>query len=151
MNKKTNKGFTLVELLIVIAIIGILSTVAVVNLNSARTKARFAAAQEFGKQFLSAAILCDSLPSQMNDPMTAFIPPSGPLPVYEGGQFCNEDIGVNWPTVDEIPQGYDKILINDNNPGDGLWLYVISDSNFPGSGNRPVYCANYRGCYTPGF
>ena len=34
------KGFTLVELLVVIAIIGILSTLSVVSLNSARAKAR---------------------------------------------------------------------------------------------------------------
>lgn len=39
-----NKGFTLIELLVVIAIIGILSSIAIVNLNSAREKARNAAA-----------------------------------------------------------------------------------------------------------
>jgi len=38
--KKTNKGFTLIELLVVISIIGILSSFAMVSLNSARTKSR---------------------------------------------------------------------------------------------------------------
>jgi len=37
---KNKKGFTLVELLIVIAIIGVLSTIAFVSLNRARSKAR---------------------------------------------------------------------------------------------------------------
>ncbi|HBI97092.1 MAG: Type II secretion system pseudopilin OxpG [Candidatus Falkowbacteria bacterium GW2011_GWC2_38_22] len=39
-NKKTPRGFTLIELLVVISIIGILSSFAVVSLNSARVKAR---------------------------------------------------------------------------------------------------------------
>ncbi len=38
--KKALKGFTLIELLVVISIIGILSSFAVVSLNSARNKAR---------------------------------------------------------------------------------------------------------------
>jgi prepilin-type N-terminal cleavage/methylation domain-containing protein len=52
------KGFTLVELLVVIAIIGILSTVAIVNLNSARDKAKFAAAQAALSQLATPMILC---------------------------------------------------------------------------------------------
>jgi len=40
MKQKTLKGFTLVELLVVISIIGVLSSLAMVSLNSARNKAR---------------------------------------------------------------------------------------------------------------
>lgn len=38
-----NKGFTLLELLIVIAIIGLLATIVLVNINSSRSKAQYAA------------------------------------------------------------------------------------------------------------
>ena len=45
MNK--HKGFTLIELLVVVSIIGLLSSVALVSLNSARVKGRIAAGQNF--------------------------------------------------------------------------------------------------------
>ena len=86
--KMNKKGFTLVELLVVIAIIGILSSVAVVNLNSARDKARFAAAQATVSQLATPIIMC--LDGGHNI--------TGPI-VNEEICNSNDDVNTAWPML----------------------------------------------------
>lgn len=122
MNKDKNLGFTLVELLVVIAIIGILSTVAVVNLNASRDKAVEAAAINYAQNYQTVAQLCDSYLQVMNDPK--------PASVYVPGAEVCTGVDVYWPPVEDLPDGFEQIDINDNNPGDGQWLIVFIDSDW---------------------
>lgn len=52
-----HEGFTLVELLVVISIISLLSSIVLTSVNSARNKARYARAGEELSQFVKAAII----------------------------------------------------------------------------------------------
>jgi len=132
MKTKTQKGFTLVELLVVIAIIGILSTVAIVNLNSSRERAKEAVALQSIASYTTAAILCDNEGSKMTFPINW-----GPPMTYLGGQFCEVDINIDWPTPAELPEGYNLMYSTDINDGDGVWIYGIADT----TGNlRSVIC-----------
>ena len=56
LRKKNQKGFTLIELMIVIAIIGILAAIAIPNFLSYRTKGQHAAAMSAAKNFYNTAV-----------------------------------------------------------------------------------------------
>ena len=57
MRIRTLKGFTLIELMVVISVISLLSSVVLTSLNSARLKARYAKSRVELDQFIKAAVI----------------------------------------------------------------------------------------------
>ena len=113
--KMNKKGFTLVELLVVIAIIGILSSVAVVNLNSARDKARFAAAQATVSQLATPIIMCLDGGHQIT------------VPAVNGGDLIcetDDDVNTKWPPLGT--SGYAYAAVSTSNPNAMTWNFHLT-------------------------
>jgi|GEM_PF-2287762 len=93
MRKKetiSQKGFTLVELLVAMAIIGILAGVVLVSLNSQRDKARGTAALQVAKSIMPAALECVMRGFSLNN--------NGAWGTG-GGRLCSGGDNISWPPM----------------------------------------------------
>ena len=94
LRKKNQKGFTLIELMIVIAIIGILAAIAIPNFLSYRDRGRRAAAMSAAKNFYNTALAYFSDTTTTTTQVTASGAPSltiDPHITVDGGPL--QDVG----------------------------------------------------------
>ncbi len=141
--RKNNKGFTLVELLVVISIIGILSSFAIVSLNSARIKARDALRKGDMAQLRTALNLYydDNLSYPVCNPGDVWDPSD---PYYginaDDGADCYNDVlapsltPVDRPLMLEAPvdprNEYNESSSQNPVSGNDIYLYRYVSNNF---------------------
>jgi len=111
MNKK---GFTLIEILVVIAIIGLLSTLAVVSLNNARSKSRDAKRVSDIKQVMTALELYyadnNGYPSgtsiDIGSSSAAVCLATGSTPGWQTAANCTGTVYMGNVPKNPLPNGY---------------------------------------------
>lgn len=132
MRKNKSLGFTIIELLIAIAIIGILTTVALTSLSNQRAKAKIASSQSTLSSILPIAIAC----MDDGDLFTDIGSLTG------GGNICGDTSPV-WP---ELTGGWEYDM-DPNPPTSNTDLSTFSFSAADSLGNS-VTCDETNGCVT---
>ncbi len=132
MGRSLRPAFTLVELLIVISIIGILASIVLVSLNSARQKARDVSIMASVRSTNPAAVICMNDEIDLNPPQDVEDDPSAV--VCPGSEST-------WPNVkdvDEVAQWGG--CSNDLDVSDGTFQYCALDGS-----NNLITCTE-TGC-----
>ncbi len=124
---KIQKGFTLIELLIVIAIIGILAAIVLVNVNSARNRAKDASIKaNLSTMILAAEQIYDSVnPNSYATVCDAGTPSRS---AFDEANKQGDNNGLCYPTATSY-----VACVKLNNPEDG---------------NKPYFCVDQSGVKT---
>ncbi len=108
-------GFTLIEILVVITIIGILVTVFLTSINPARTKARDVAFKQTASSIASAATLCCSLSgSPALNEVGILVPNPGNI------NICVPDINSIYPDATQVK----SVSVNTVCSNSTFWIII---------------------------